>query len=266
MMPMVDDFIFFDENDSSVGIDTIEVDNVFNKLKTDSIKKEYIAASAPKKIVHTKKFYIQKNLVSLKSFREFINYSGYLTEAEKEGWGWVWNNRWIKKPGVSWKNPFGDKNDLIYNSDESILPVMQVSWNDASEYTKWLSNRSKNKFRLPCESEWELFGNYAGLNSISSVIDADIGKIDTSSEFLFELKNRIISSEFQLGLLWEWTYDWYSAYDEQIVNRDFGSIYKTLRGGSLMSEEVQKTKEFRFRRCPTARSPYYGFRMVMETK
>lgn len=265
MMYINSDFICIDEMITEIGIDTPVADSVFNSLKNSPIKKEYIAASAPKKVIHSSSFYIQKHLVTLKSFRVFINETGYVTEAEKEGWGWIWNSRWIKMQNVSWRNPFGDDNDIRYNDDETILPVMQVSWNDANEFTKWLSDSAGKKFRLPYEHEWELFGSYAGLNSMSYSIADGVKKINSTTEFLEELKKQIISSQYQLGLLWEWTFDWYSGYDEMTENRDFGAIYKTLRGGSLMSEEIQKTREFRFRRCPTARSPYYGFRVVLET-
>lgn len=35
------------------------------------------------------------------------------------------------------------------------MPVMNVSWDDADAYTKWLSAQTGQKYRLPSESEWE---------------------------------------------------------------------------------------------------------------
>jgi hypothetical protein len=40
-------------------------------------------------------------------------------------------------------------------------------------------------------------------------------------------------------------------------------VYKILRGGSLMSLPAQRSREYRFRRCPTARSPFYCFRVAI---
>lgn len=34
-------------------------------------------------------------------------------------------------------------------------PVVDVSWNDAKAYTKWLSHKTGKDYRLPSEAEWE---------------------------------------------------------------------------------------------------------------
>jgi formylglycine-generating enzyme required for sulfatase activity len=36
-------------------------------------------------------------------------------------------------------------------------PVIMVSWNDAEEYVRWLSDTTGERYRLPSESEWEYF-------------------------------------------------------------------------------------------------------------
>jgi len=36
-------------------------------------------------------------------------------------------------------------------------PVMMVSWNDAQEYIRWISDKTDQSYRLPSESEWEYF-------------------------------------------------------------------------------------------------------------
>jgi len=37
----------------------------------------------------------------------------------------------------------------------SIRPVINVSWDDAVAFTRWLSKKTSRKFRLPSEAEWE---------------------------------------------------------------------------------------------------------------
>lgn len=262
----LNDFIFFPPGQIDIGINYSDVEKIFQKTRDTSIKKEYIEASTPAKTISYTQFFIQRKLVNIKSFMIFTNDTKYITEAEREGWGWIWKNKWIKKENVSWKNPFLDENDFYYNDYSDILPVMHISWNDALEYTRWLSKVNNENIRLPYEYEWEVLSYFAGVNSI---INENIFKIDENiliHNFILQLKDEIENSEFQLGLLWEWTNDWYSGYDDSIKNKDFGEIYKTLRGGSLLSDKIQRTREFRFRRCPTARSPYYGFRIVIDKK
>jgi len=259
------EYIYFPDGSIELGIDTADVDGIIYSIADSKIKKEHIAASSPQKKITYHQFYIKKNLVSVNSFRRFVEDTSYITESEKEGWGWIWNNRWIKEKNVSWKKPFLEDNKFYSGTYSEDFPVMQVSWNDAVEYTKWLSNETGDSVRLPYEYEWEVLGNFAGLNSVKNLISDKNLLLNSDEDFILELKRKLDSSEYQLGLLWEWTLDWYDGYDLNVVNKDFGNIYKTLRGGSLLSENVQKSKEFRFRRCPTARSPYYGFRIVIET-
>jgi len=263
-MSISNEYIYFPDGSIGLGINTTDVDGVVSSILHSKIKREHIAASSPQKKINYNQFYIKKNLVSVSSFKSFVENTSYITESEKEGWGWIWNNRWIKEKYVSWRKPFLEENQFysgVYSED---FPVMQVTWNDAVEYTKWLSIETGNSVRLPYEYEWEVLGNYAGLNSVKNLISDENMTLNSDKDFVLELKSKLDNSEYQLGLLWEWTLDWYDGYDVNIVNKDFGNIYKTLRGGSLLSENVQKSKEFRFRRCPTARSPYYGFRIVID--
>lgn len=262
----LNDYIYFPEGSIELGIDISDIEKVSSNLINGNIKKEHITASTPRKKKLYNEFHIKKKLISVKNFSRFITETSYITESEKEGWGWIWSNsKWVKEKNVSWRKPFLENNDnysMIYSED---FPVMQVTWNDAVEYSRWLSGKSGYTIRLPFEHEWEILGNYAGLHSVRTVILEKKEKLHSDIDFIKTLSKQLSNSAFQLGLLWEWTLDWYDAYDISSVNKDFGRIYKTLRGGSLLSENIQKTKEFRFRRCPTARSPYYGFRTVIDS-
>ncbi len=244
-----------------VGIDISQINASFS-----DIKKKFLLNSSPRHSCEISNFSISKKLISYKEFNNFIIDTNYITDAEKDGWGWMWNKGWVKKSGVNFKNPFSDKADEIYKS-VSEIPVLQISWNDASAFCIWHSEKFSKSARLPSEIEWEAasgmfesfsFNNIDGKNIINENIFSD------SVEFMNYLAKISVSEFSPAGILWEWTSDWFDSYSPEIVNKDFGKIYKVLRGGSLLSEPYQKCAEYRFRRCPTARSPYYGFRIVVD--
>ena len=72
--------------------------------------------------------------VTVAEFREFIEDSNYMTDAEKYGWSIVQTDAFNYKivEGANWKKP-----DVINNSIDG-LPVTQVSYNDAVAYSKWV--------------------------------------------------------------------------------------------------------------------------------
>ena len=85
--------------------------------------------------------------VSVKEFRDFINDTGYITNAEVYGWSFVQENVYDYKVvnGANWMKPDG------INVSIDSLPVTQVSYKDAIEFCKWAN------VQLPTyEQYWEL--------------------------------------------------------------------------------------------------------------
>jgi formylglycine-generating enzyme required for sulfatase activity len=69
----------------------------------------------------------------------------------------------IMGKNLSWFSAAGDGNDKIAGKDTSQFPVEQVSWDEAKEYCRKLTERERiagklrqdEEYRLPTEAEWE---------------------------------------------------------------------------------------------------------------
>ena len=98
-------------------------------------------------------FYMSKYEVTVAEFRRFIAETHYPTDAEKAGDSWVWNgSEAVLTKGVNWRYGVSGK---VRPKSEDNHPVVHVSWNDAVEYCRWLSEKTGKWYRLPTEAEWE---------------------------------------------------------------------------------------------------------------
>lgn len=196
-------------------------------------------------------FYMDKHPVTVEQFREFVEETGYKTDAEEFGNSGVFNfntGQWQLKEGVSWKYPNG-KNGEKAKDDH---PVTQISWNDAKAYANWADRR------LPTEIEWE----YAAKNGKNSdnqytwgdnlVEDGQYKANVWQGSFpqVFENKDGYqytspvgAFGENEAGLtdmggnVWEWTETVYQLYEGNPNNIRVDSSQKVIRGGSFLCDK-----------------------------
>jgi len=101
----------------------------------------------PARTVSVGAFYVDVTEVTNARFARFVEATGWVTQAERIGHGWRWNDRdkrWTELPGAQWRHPRGAGSAIRLDH-----PVTQVSYEDAQAYATWAGKR------LPTEAEWE---------------------------------------------------------------------------------------------------------------
>jgi len=145
-------------------------------------------------------------------------------------------------------------------SDQDDQPAINVSWEDANNYCKWLSKKMGKSYRLPTEAEWEYaasgggkreypWGNEKPTPERANYDASKIGKttpvgsypLGMTPEGLFDMA----------GNVWEWCADWY----------DKDKYRRVLRGGSWVFTEVNLRCSDRLRNDPGGRVSNVGFRV-----
>lgn len=120
-------------------------------------------AEAPLRKKRVKPFSIGETTVTNAQFAAFVAATGYVTEAERFGWSFVFHTQvpaevgqteaiqdvpwWRRVNGAHWRDIHGAGEVLAEDLPDH--PVVHVSWNDALAFAEWCGGR------LPSEAEWE---------------------------------------------------------------------------------------------------------------
>ncbi len=152
-------------------------------------------------------------------------------------------------------------------------PVEQVSWNDAVEFCRRLSEIEGVTYRLPTEAEWEYAcragttteyywgsdsaGRYAWNSENSGRQTHDVGQKRPNAWGLYDMA----------GNVWEWCSDWYGSYGRsaQVDPRGPSSgDGRVLRGGSWADDPRNLRVSNRLGIAPGNWIDYYGFRCLRD--
>ena len=102
------------------------------------------------RVTLSKPFYMGIWEVRKRDFAAFVEETKYLTDAERGPGGTIFIDGQFApaKSNLNWRTP-----GISPQTDKH--PIIQVSWNDARAYCRWLSKREGCTYRLPTEPEWE---------------------------------------------------------------------------------------------------------------
>jgi formylglycine-generating enzyme required for sulfatase activity len=158
-------------------------------------------------------------------------------------------------------------------------PVINVSWEDATAYTRWLSRRTGQRYRLPSDAEWE----YAARANSSSrywwgeVLDQPRANCEGCGSIWDGEKSSLVGrfspNSFGLhdtaGNVFEWVADCLhedfstDPTDGSPVDRpDCGK--RIIRGGAWSFPPKEIRSANRWRDFPTRRSDDTGFRVARD--
>jgi formylglycine-generating enzyme required for sulfatase activity/serine/threonine protein kinase len=183
--------------------------------------------------VHLDEFWIDRFEVTNANFEHFVSETGYQTDAERSGWGQIWeNSQWSRVNGLNWRHPRYPHREISAIMDH---PVVQVSWYDASAYCHLLGSR------LPSEAEWEMaaIGMEGWRYPWGDAFDPT--RLNASGDGTLRV-GRYESGRSPWGVydmagnVWEWVSDWYQSdyYASSSATNPRGplsGVEKVLRGG-----------------------------------
>lgn len=159
--------------------------------------------------------------------------------------------------------------------------VVFVSWEDAIAFTKWLSKKEGETYRLPTEAEWE-YAARAGTKT--AYFTGDSLPAEYWQHQVMNRSHSIIPDSVDLrvgatppnawglhdvhGLVEEWCQDWYGAYKPGLQTDPTGpatGIARVTRGGSHSTGLPFLRSANRSGALPETRSFVIGFRVVKGT-
>lgn len=232
-------------------------------------------------------FFIDRYQVTNQQFKSFVEETGYVTTAEREGGGWAYvagAKTWALLSGADWRHPAGPGSSIEHAMNH---PVVLVSWEDAAAYAEWAGKR------LPTEAEWEVAARAARSMGEMPLLDPsreDIMPFANVWQGHWPERNALTDGYFytapvgayppnplgidgMIGNAWEWTADWYTSdnvYRRTHADNPSGpptGDMRVARGGSWFCSDnycAAYKPGFRGKSPPTHAFNNVGFRCAKD--
>jgi formylglycine-generating enzyme required for sulfatase activity len=153
-------------------------------------------------------------------------------------------------------------------------PIENVSWQDAQEFCRTISEKAGKDYRLPSEAQWE-YACRAGMETpfhfgdrlTEELANYSGNKRETTDVGIFPANDWGLHEMH--GNVWEWCEDdWHENYEGAptdgsawIDNDNRSQSYKLLRGGSWFNNPWYCRSAIRRRHSPVNSLSHVGFRV-----
>jgi formylglycine-generating enzyme required for sulfatase activity len=153
-------------------------------------------------------------------------------------------------------------------------PIYYVSWEEANEFCRRLSEKYQAVYRLPTEAEWEYAASCGSSVTISTSTTGQYSWYAANSyskqAAVGKKKPNKWGFHDMTGNVSEYCSDWYAPYKASSFPVDdpqgpASGNYKVLRGGAIFSPAIDTRYTRRVTVRPDHRSNVAGFRVVLET-
>lgn len=255
-----------------------------------------IDEEGPARTIEIQPFKMMATTVTNEMFEKFIADTGFVTEAERFGWSFVFYQHlpeafkdtqavvgsqwWRKVEGANWRHINGPGSDSCYEPEH---PVVHVSWNDAQAFAQWAGGA------LPTESQWEHaarggmgdvkfpWGDKEPNDTEHQPCNIWQGDFPTTNSCADGYSATAPARSFEkngyglynmCGNVWEWTSGRLKIQGRSEESRQYAKHYKgskLLKGGSFL---CHKSYCFRYRiaarsgNTPDSTTAHQGFRLV----
>jgi len=180
---------------------------------------------------------------------------------------------------VKFRSPESWDNDQ-YPAEKGDHPVVNISWEDAAAYCKWLSEKTGKAYRLPTEAEWEKAARGTDgriypwgdkfTRKMANTEEALIGETTPVGQFSPKGDSPFGCVDMA-GNVWEWCADWFRGREYQ--NRANGEVTdpcgtdsgneRVERGGSFYNERKHARCAYRRGYSPHYWDRHTGFRVAL---